>query len=315
MPQREDLSHERRVVPLARVRPLVGGPGYPGLVEFLSQRLVVAVREHRLVIGRVERQEPARQTCCLRRRAGALDDHRRQARELHLVAHHPRPRIRRIEHVLVELRLHAREPLHHLPESLLAIRGQRHPGEPEVAQRIFQELALLGCEARTLLVEDALIGRAERFVLRKLGVIAGEKRQAGVVRRAQLLAVQHVVQVTDRRPRAREHVMHPFDRRDETVPAVGPRVEQGGELASVSIDQRAHRRFGMLGPYPGEGWQLVVRQQRVQHRFCVRSIDPVYFRRSAAGPASASQARTRPQRIRRKRDTRGAGTGGRGVPP
>ena len=26
--QREDLSHERRVVPLARVRPLVGGPGY-----------------------------------------------------------------------------------------------------------------------------------------------------------------------------------------------------------------------------------------------------------------------------------------------
>ena len=53
--------------------------------------------------------------------------------------------------------------------------------------------------------------------------------------------------------------MHAFDRRDEAVPAVGAGLEQdASELASVSVEQRAHRRFGMLGPDPCEGGQLVV---------------------------------------------------------
>ena len=42
VPQREDLGHQRCVVPLAGVRPLVRGARHPGLVELAPQRLVVA---------------------------------------------------------------------------------------------------------------------------------------------------------------------------------------------------------------------------------------------------------------------------------
>jgi len=52
--QREDLGHQRRVVPLARVRAAVRGTRHPGLVEVVPQRLVGTVRHHGLVGGGVQ---------------------------------------------------------------------------------------------------------------------------------------------------------------------------------------------------------------------------------------------------------------------
>ena len=57
--QREDLGHQRRIVPLPGVRPLVRGARDPGLVELAAQRLALRVRQDRLVVRRVQREQPA----------------------------------------------------------------------------------------------------------------------------------------------------------------------------------------------------------------------------------------------------------------
>ena len=87
-----------------------------------------------LVVRRVQAEQPARLVSRLGGRSGAIPDRIGQPFELHRIGHVPRPRIRRIEHVLVELRLRDGQPFHHRAEAILAVVGQRHAGEPEIAQ-------------------------------------------------------------------------------------------------------------------------------------------------------------------------------------
>ena len=118
------------------------------------------MRQNGLVVRRVQAEQPARLVSRFGGRAGAIPDRIGQSFELHRIGHVPRPRIRRIEHVLVELRLRDGQSLHHGAKAILAVVGQRHAGEPEIAQRVLDQLALLGLQASAFGVEHALIGRA-----------------------------------------------------------------------------------------------------------------------------------------------------------
>jgi hypothetical protein len=131
--QREDLGHQRPVVPLSRMRSAVGGARDPGLVESAAQGFVDRVGQHRLVGRRIERKQPSRRSRCLGGGAGAMHRIGGQAVELAFVDDVPRPRVGRVEHVLVELRLRGGEPLHDFAEALLAVVRQRDAGETEIA--------------------------------------------------------------------------------------------------------------------------------------------------------------------------------------
>ena len=240
MPQREDLFDQRRVVPAARVGSAIRCARDPRRIELAAQRLVLRVREHGLVSRRIENEHPAAvpaASAALRARSTVVAGS--PARSVPVVDR-LRERLGRIEHVLVELRLRERKPFHHLAKTLFAVLRQRDTGQPEIAQRVLEQLALRRGKRRSFALEQPPIRGAERVVLRELGVIGGQQRQAGVVGGAQLRSVQDRVQVADRRPDAREPVMHALDRHDELVPARRIRREQGGELAHGS--RRAARR-------------------------------------------------------------------------
>ena len=266
MAQGEDLGHQRSVVPLAGVRPAIGGARHPGLVELARAAARHGVREHGLVGGRVERQEPAFFSRGGGRLAGALERVAGQSLDLGRVGHVARPGVGRVEHVLVELRLRRGQPLHDLAEALLALGRQRDAGEAEVAQRVLDHLALLDPERGALAIRDSLVGGAQSLVLAEFGVVGGEQRQAGVVGGAQRLAVHDAVQVAHGRPGARETVVHVLDGHDQRVPAIGPRVEQGGDRGAVGVQQLAQRGLDLRGLDGAEGGQGIVGEQGLGHR-------------------------------------------------
>ncbi len=197
------------------------------------------MHHHGLVVRRIEREEPAFQLARLRGGAGALDDRLRQAVDLACLGHVPRPRVGRVEHVLVELGLQRRQLFDQRFELGLLVRRQRDAGESEVAQRVLQELALPGCQPIALVGEDRLVRAIQALVLRKLGVPRREQRQTGVVRGAQLVAVDDAIHVADGRPRAREAVMHLLQRHDQRIPRGSGCVEQRCELSAMCIEQLA----------------------------------------------------------------------------
>ena len=265
MAQREDLGHQRAVVPLSRMRPSVRGPRDPGFVESAAQRFVGGVGQHCLVGRRIERKQPACRSCCFGGGTCAMHRIGGQAVELAFVDDVPGPRVGRVEHVLVELRLRGGEPLHDLAEALLAVVRQRDAGETEIAQRVLDQLALLGREGRAGTVRHALVGGAELGVLAELGVVCGQQRQAGVVGGAQIVTVHHAVQVADGRPGARQPVVHALDRDDQGVPLVCARSEQRRDLAPVGVQQLANGRLDVARFNGAESGQRGIGQQRVGH--------------------------------------------------
>ena len=85
-----------------------------------------------------------------------------------------------------------------------------------------------------------------------------EQRQAGVVRGAQLVAVDDAVHVSDGRPRAREAVLHLLERHDQRVPGVGTGSEQARELRAILIEHLANRRFDVFDANGRERRQVVL---------------------------------------------------------
>jgi len=157
--------HERRIVPAAGVRTAIRGTGDPGFVELPAQRLADRVREDRLVGRGVEREQPpllARGDGRIARPAQGI---RGQALQVALFGDVARPRLRRVEHVLVEFRLGRGQPFHHFAETLLAVGRQRDACQAKIAQGVLHDLALLRTEARALAVRHRLVGRTELRVL------------------------------------------------------------------------------------------------------------------------------------------------------
>ncbi len=58
----------------------------------------------------------------------------------------------------------------------------------------------------------ARVGAIQRFALREIGPVVRQQRQAGVVAGAQLVGIEHAVQVADGRPGARQPVRELFQR-------------------------------------------------------------------------------------------------------
>ena len=95
--------------------------------------------------------------------------------------------------------------------------------------------ALFRAELRAFALRDALIGAIQRLALRKVRLIGGEQRQAGVVAGAQRLRIQHGIQMADRRPDARDAVLQLFERLDHAG-------EGGlGDARELAIDARRPR--------------------------------------------------------------------------
>ena len=185
----------------------------PGFVEIAAQRLGIRVRDHGDVGGLLEREQPAVEPLLGGARARLLDDHRVDAGELGRIGDVVRPGVHRVEHVLLELRAELRELLHHGLEALLALLRQADAGEPEILERALEHAALRADRGgRLSLRGDGAVGAVQRLALREVGPVVREQRQAGVVAGAQLVGIQHAVQVADRRPGARQAVRQLLER-------------------------------------------------------------------------------------------------------
>ncbi len=142
VPQSQDLLHERPVVPATRVRSAIRGAGRPGLVERLAQLRRLRVSQNRDVGWLVEAQQPA----LLARFAGAFfglrDDGIVEPGEHGAVADRVTPGLGGIQHVFFELGAELRQLGHDFLVALLALARQCDAGEPEIAQREFQQAPL-----------------------------------------------------------------------------------------------------------------------------------------------------------------------------
>ena len=146
--KRENLVDERAVVPAAGVRPLVRGARDPGAVVLLAQCGRFGVRHDGLIGRRVEPQAPALEAALGRQRGRAVEHELRQPRERRAIGLAMLEGVRRVHDVLLELRLLCGELLHDLAEPLLRRSRQRDAAEPEVAQRVVDELPLDGLRRR-----------------------------------------------------------------------------------------------------------------------------------------------------------------------
>ncbi|MNP21115.1 hypothetical protein D3C76_1137220 [compost metagenome] len=103
-------------------------------------------------------------------------------------------------------------------------------------------------------------------MLAHIGLEFGEQRQAGVMGRAQRLAVLYGVEVADRRPDPGQAIIDLFQRGDQAVPGVGLLLRQHiGNLLFAIGDGLRHGRLHLIGLDLAEGRQRVHRQQRVSH--------------------------------------------------
>ncbi len=201
--QCQDVLHHLRVVE-AGGGSLVGGARGPCLVEAAAQRCARGVGDDGNVRGLLEPEHPALPAVFLGARARLLDHHGVEAIELRGVGGVVRERVGRIEHVLLELRGEPRKLEHHFLEALLAIRGQGHARETEVAQRVLHHGALCAVEPGAFALVHGEIRAIELLALAEIGAVRGEQRQARVVLGAQRFGVHHRVEIAHRRPAARE---------------------------------------------------------------------------------------------------------------
>ena len=104
-PQRQDLFHDRAVVPLVSARTLVGGPGHIGGVHLLPQGSVVRVLHHRVIGGIIQREQPAFHAFLAGVMRGEGDGGFRQPLKGRAIADRPGPAVGRVEDVLLEFRL------------------------------------------------------------------------------------------------------------------------------------------------------------------------------------------------------------------
>ncbi len=134
-PQLEDAPYHRRVVPLRR-RAHVGRARRVGAMQRGAQRAVLRVAHHRLVARHAQRELPAGPALCRRRRPGFGEHVARNAGELGRVVDVERPRVGRIEQVVVESRGELGELLLDRLEARLLRLRQLGATEAEVAQLV-----------------------------------------------------------------------------------------------------------------------------------------------------------------------------------
>ena len=103
MTQRDDFVHQRRVVPLAGIRPLIGSPGDKGGVDLLAQCPIVAVHDDGQIGGNIQREEPALEFPTGRQLLGRRLRRFRQAGQFGLIGHLTLPAQGGIHHLVAEV--------------------------------------------------------------------------------------------------------------------------------------------------------------------------------------------------------------------
>ena len=249
----------------ARVRALVGGARGPGFVQRAAQRFVLRVRHYRDIGGLIQAQQPAVEVFLLSPLPRLLDDRLVEPAQVVWIGNVVRPAVRRIQYVLFELRLQLRELQHHVLEAALAFGVQADAGEAEVSQRMFHHALFHRPERIPLAPGNALICAIQRLALGEIRLVRGEKRQAGVVARAQLLGIEDRVQMADRRPDPGHAVLELFERLHDITEGG---VSQRGQLVDAGPVGGQHFPNGwldMFGPDGRELRQRGVREERVFH--------------------------------------------------
>jgi hypothetical protein len=235
-PQLEDAPYHRRVVPLRRGAQ-VRRTRRVGAMQRCAQRAVLGVAHHRLVARHPQRELPAVPALCRRRRPGFGEHIARDAGELGGVFDMERPRVGRIEQVVVELRGELGELLLDRLEARLPCLRKLGASQTEVAQLV-GDRALPGAVERRERRRpgERAITAEEPGVLREIREERGDLRQIRMVRIAQRGRAHHRVQVLNRGPRAVQPVERVGKRLGDVVPARRARI--GGD----HVDRVARRR-------------------------------------------------------------------------
>ena len=105
VPFPQDVLHDRRIVPAAGIRSLIGRSGRPRFVKGLAQHLGFGIGHHRDVGGLVQGEDPAFKAPFVSALARLLHEHLVEPAELGCFADVVSPAVRRIEDVFLELRL------------------------------------------------------------------------------------------------------------------------------------------------------------------------------------------------------------------
>src|SRR5919198_3738081 len=257
--QLDDARNERRIVPVRLAK--FGRARHALPVHRLPQRPVLRVLHYRHIGGRMQRELPAGLAVLFSGFARGLEHIRRDAADAALV-HHDREGLGRVEQVFRKPAAKTRKLLLDLRETRLAIARQLGAAQPEVAQRVVDDAAPCGAECRVIgRSGERLVLLEECLILPELGPVLGELRQVGVVRLAQLRAVEHRVQVRDLPPGAADALVRVLERRDEALPsdrrrehaldggaAVGEELLDGGcyvfrlELREARQPGKIHKR-------------------------------------------------------------------------
>jgi hypothetical protein len=182
-------------------------------------RAITRVLHHRHVARVAQRQLIAAAACRLCARSRRGDDVGGNAGEIRRVVDVMRPRVLAVEHVVVELGRQRREFFLHGLEARLVCIPQVGAAEPEVAQRVLDDLAPHVVEIRERRsLRQRTEPRIRAGILRHVGVKCRDLRQRSVVRVADGRRIDDGVQMPDCAPRTVEVVERRLGRRDDVVP-------------------------------------------------------------------------------------------------
>ena len=210
---------------------------------------MVGVLQHRQVRRHVQRELPAGLAVGFGGGARGGHDVFRKAQEFLLGRREMRECVRRVEHVVAELRRQFRQAFGDGLEAGLGGGVQLGATEAEVPQAVVDD-ALPRGRQRTERGAGAkrLVLAIEPLVLRQLGAVLRELRQVRVVDLAQRRAVHHGVHVRDLAPGAIETLVGILEGLDEVVP------RGFGDVGRDAIDERAVLREELVdgrGDEPG----------------------------------------------------------------
>jgi len=151
-------------------------------------------------------------------------------------------------------------------EALLLDRRQVDTRQAEVAQRMLEDGLLRHLETgRRGAGGKRLVRLEQRAVLPEFGVVGRQLGQTGLVGGAQLRAVAHGVEVTDRPPGTGEAIIQLVqpDHQGLPVQAFGRAAEQLLDRHAVVTEDGVDGRLDVLRANLGIGWQVEFLQQGI----------------------------------------------------
>ena len=201
--QRQDLRHQRSIVPFPGVGTLLRGAGVIGRVHFLPELPVVCISHYRLIGGILQREQPAGLIPLARSLGCQFKCGCGQTDEQRLVRHRFCPAVGGIQQVLFILCLQFRETLLQLLVPVLIPLSEVDARQAEIPQGITDNLLPGDAQPGIFLaIGQCLAGVEQVFVLSQFGGVVGQLGQAGVIGPTQVIVIGHRVQVTDGRPGA-----------------------------------------------------------------------------------------------------------------